>query len=175
VKAFLEAPLEVPAVIRLGGNAEEQAIAILNRSQPDITAPVEAYGKDDSPAFCAERLDDLIKTFKGPSSTRAGLAQPETSEPYEFETVTGGRISLDHTLCRKCESKVCIERCVPGILQLEDDVPTLTISREDAAKGGCTECLACQIECYYDGNKGGYIELPIPGLDDYAQSVAGEN
>jgi succinyl-CoA synthetase beta subunit len=39
VKAFLEQPLNVPAVIRLGGNAEERAIAILERAAPLISAP----------------------------------------------------------------------------------------------------------------------------------------
>ena len=62
---------------------------------------------------------------------------------------------------------------MPRILKLEDDVPILSIPSDEASKGGCTECLACQIECFYDGNKGGYIDLPIPGLDGYAQQATG--
>jgi len=174
VKAFLETPLQVPAVIRLGGNAEEQAIAILERSQPDIPAPIEAYGKDDSPAFCAERLDHLIQSYQRPSAPTGISPRPTAAEPYEFRTVTGGRVTFDHALCLDCESKVCIEQCIPEILELKNDVPILSITAEEAEKGGCTECLACQIECLYRGNKGGYIDLPIPGLDGYAQSLKGE-
>ncbi len=173
VKAFIEAPLQVPAVVRLGGNAEERALAILERAQKDIMPPIEAYGKDDSPAFCAERLDDLIQSFQ-PGSDRPERPPPYSAlEPYSFWTITAGTVTLDHARCRDCETKVCIESCVPAILVLEEGLPRLNISEEEASKGGCTECLACQIECYYEGNQGGYIELPIAGLDGYAQDTRG--
>jgi len=54
---------------------------------------------------------------------------------------------------------------VPTILDLEDGLPVLNIPEEDAKKGGCTECLACQIECFFDGNRGGQVILPIAGLE----------
>ncbi len=168
VKAFMEAPLTVPAVIRLGGNAEERAIAILDRAQGEIPAPVEGYGKDDSPDFCAERLDQLVQSYKPTPEAPAGLRRPEPRRPYSFGTVTGGSITLDHAACVDCESKVCVESCVPGILELRDDVPILCITPEEARKGGCIECLACEIECYFEGNQGGSIFLPLPGVDDVA-------
>jgi succinyl-CoA synthetase beta subunit len=164
VKAFMDAPLTIPAVIRLGGNAEERAIAILARAQAEIPAPVEGYGKNDSPDFCAERLDALIRNFTLPENV-PDRQRPAPQTPYTFETVTGGTVTLDHALCAECESKVCIETCVPQILSVENDVPVLNINREHAKKGGCIECLACEVECYFAGNKGGYIDLPIPGLD----------
>ncbi len=171
VKAFIEEPLTVPAVIRLGGNAEDLAIKILERAQPDIPAPVEGYGKDDSPDFCAERLQALIENEKAKadepegSPTATAREVPEPAEPYTFKTVTGGTVTLDHVRCRKCESKVCVERCAPGILSLNDEgLPVLNIPADEAARGKCTECLACDVECYYEGNKGGYIALPIKGL-----------
>lgn len=164
VKAFIEVPLAVPAVIRLGGNAEERAIAILERAQPQVPAPMEAYGKDDTPESCAERLDDLVRTFR-PTEAPPRRTRPPARQPYSFATITNGTVVLDHALCRDCESKVCVERCVPGILSLEGDVPVLNITTEEARKGGCTECLACEVECAFDGNAGGYVFLPIPGLD----------
>ena len=165
VKAFMEAPLTTPAVVRLGGNAEEQAIAILNRARDHFAAPVEAYGKDDSPDFCAERLRTLVDTWVPPAVAPPARIKPQATEPYTFETVTGGTVTLDHARCRDCETKVCVERCVPRILSLEGDVPVLNISREEAKKGGCVECLACDVECYFEGNQGGYVELPIAGLE----------
>jgi succinyl-CoA synthetase beta subunit len=167
VKAFLEEPLKVPAVIRLGGNAEERAIAILDQAKSQISVPIEGYGKDDTPEFCAERLDTLINTFQPPDAEPVGFTRPEAKDPYSFKTVTGGEIILDHAACRECKSKVCIETCVPQILSLDNNVPVLNITKEEAEKGRCIECLACEIECHFHGNQGGSIILPVPGLDAY--------
>ncbi|MDF1498872.1 MAG: acetate--CoA ligase family protein [Anaerolineales bacterium] len=164
VKAFMEEPLTVPAVLRLGGNAEQRAIAIIERAQAEIPAPVEAYGKDDSPEKCAERLDFLISSYSPPAERPTGRFPPDAAEPYQFSTITGGTVTLDHAACRRCDSKICLDTCIPQILSLEENVPVLNISREQAHKGGCIECLACQVECYFEGNRGGSVLLPIEGL-----------
>jgi succinyl-CoA synthetase beta subunit len=166
VKAFMEAPLSIPAVIRLGGNAEERAIEILNRAQSEIPAPIEGYGKNDSPEFCAERLHKLVREFEPAAKAPKGLIRPKPKNPYTFNTVTGGEVVLDHAACVTCESKVCIETCVPGILTLEEGVPVLNITEEEAQKGRCIECLACEVECFFEGNRGGQVVLPIPGLTE---------
>ena len=164
-KAFLEVPLNVPAVIRLGGNAEDRAIALMERVNNAIPVPIEAYGKDDSPDFCSDRLDVLVKDFLPVEDTAPPVEKPQPEEPYQFETVSGGTVLLDHAACRHCETHICIETCVPEILVLKDGLPVLNISAEEAQKGGCIECLACQVECYFGGNRGGYVDLPIPGLE----------
>ncbi len=163
VKAFMDAPLNVPAVIRLGGNAEEQAIAIVRRANGAFPAPVEAYGRADTPETCAARLRDLIDGYT-PQANPQPRALPPAQEPYQFETVTGGTVTFDHALCRACASKICVETCVPKILALAQGVPVLNIAPEEARRGGCTECLACEVECAFLGNQGGRITLPIPGL-----------
>ena len=170
VKAFLEDRLSVPAVIRLGGNMEEKAIEILERAAPEIPAPLEAYGKDDTADLCAERLDKLIREGKV-KDLRAAAARPEPREPYSFESPTG-TVTYDHAVCDTCESKVCVNTCVRKILQLEDGRPVLNISREDAKRGRCIECLACEVECHFEGQGGGYVDLPIPGLEEYRQHLA---
>jgi succinyl-CoA synthetase beta subunit len=172
VKAFLEEPLTVPAVIRLGGNAEDQAVEILERVNGLIPAPVEGYKKDDTPDYCAERLDALISSYEPPAERPAGRAKLMPEEPYSFETVTGGTVTYDHALCATCDSKVCVETCARKILSLnEKGLPVLNITAEEAKKGRCVECLACDVECYFRGNKGGYVELPIPGLDEYREKA----
>jgi succinyl-CoA synthetase beta subunit len=166
VKAFREAPLSVPAVIRLGGNAEVKAIQILTDYTRDLPVPVEAYGKDDTPDFCAERLEKLVEAAPPvPASVQVEWSKKEAAKPYRFASPTG-TIQFDHELCARCESKICIKECVPQILK-EDlhGLPVLNITPEEAKKGKCTECLACEVECFFGGNKGGYIELPIAGLD----------
>jgi len=174
VKAFLEEPLPIPAVIRLGGNAEEQAIAILERSRTELPAPLEAYGKDDSPDFCAARLRSLIDTYTPPDDPPPPPFREEPVAPYTFETVTGGTVTLDHARCRDCASKVCVTHCQPQILALADDVPVLAITREEARRGGCVECLVCEVECYFEGNRGGYVHLPIEGLAEYRAGRASD-
>ncbi len=172
VKAFLEEPLTVPAVIRLGGNAEDQAVEILERVNGLIPAPVEGYRKDDSPDFCAERLDRLITDHAPAAQAPAGRVPLPAAKPYRFETVTGGIVTLDHARCATCETKVCIPTCARGILSLNDAaLPVLNITPEEAKKGRCVECLACDIECYFHGNQGGFVELPIEGLDEYRQKA----
>ncbi len=165
VKAFLEEPLMVPAVIRLGGNAEDRAVEILERVNGHVPAPVEGYKKDDTPQFCAQRLRVLVEGYTPPAEKPEGRKKPVAQRPYTFETVTGGAVTLDHAVCAICESKVCVKECVPQILTLnEEGCPVLNITLEEAQKGRCIECLACDVACYLYGAGGGYMELPIPGL-----------
>ncbi|MBZ0290617.1 MAG: hypothetical protein K8I30_23535, partial [Anaerolineae bacterium] len=113
VKAFMDTQLNVPAVIRIGGNGEEQAMDILHRANGSFPAPVEAYGRDDTPEVCAGRLADLVATYTPEVVTPREI--PPAAEPYTFETVTHGTITYDHAICRDCETKACIEMCVPHI------------------------------------------------------------
>ncbi len=172
VKAFMDEPLNIPAVIRIGGNAEEQAIEILQRANGEYPAPLEAYGRDASPDFCAERLTALVESYV-PADAPEPRAFPAPREPYSFDTVTGGTITYDHAICRDCESKICVQTCVPQILSLDGDVPVLNISRDEARQGGCIECLACEVECYFRGAGGGRIALPIGGLDEVNRGDSG--
>jgi succinyl-CoA synthetase beta subunit len=164
-KAFREEHLIIPAVIRLGGNAEEKAIEILQRFCSQLSAPVEGYGRDDKPEYCAKRLKELLTNFK-PKAIPEPPIPPPAEHPYSFETFTG-KIIIDHDKCMSCKSKICIEACIPKILKLENGKAILNISLEEAKKGGCTECLACELECLDRGNKAINIELPIPGLEEY--------
>ncbi len=166
VKAFLEAHLDIPAVIRLGGNSEDKAVEILEQLNGRIPAPVEGYKKDDSPDFCAQRLDALIKTGEL-RDVPAPKPRPKPKKPYSFETVTGGTVTFDHAVCAACESKVCVKECARQILSLNDEgLPELNITPEEAQKGRCVECLACEVDCLLYGAGGGRVELPIPGLDE---------
>src|SRR5213075_2141175 len=59
-KAFWELNLDIPAVIRLGGNTEDRAVEILSRVSKLLSAPVEGYRKTDTPAFIATRFAELV-------------------------------------------------------------------------------------------------------------------
>ena len=165
VKAFREENLSIPAVIRLGGNQEDRAVKILTEYTKDLPAPVEGYKKNDSADYCAERMKSLIESFDQNSVEAKSFKPPVQEKPYSFKTLTG-EIFYDHALCADCADSPCIASCGPEILKLENDLPVLAISEEDAARGKCTECLACEQECHFHGNKGAYISLPIAGLGD---------
>src|SRR5438270_1090566 len=59
-KAFWELDLDIPAVIRLGGNTEDRAVDILQRMSKLLRAPVEGYRKTDAPAMIAGRFAELV-------------------------------------------------------------------------------------------------------------------
>jgi hypothetical protein len=128
---------------------------------------VEGYGRDDSPEFCARRLEELI--IENQHASHMVVPIPEKKIPedfYSFTTVTG-RLALDHAKCADCQTRGCIEACAPQILKLEENKPVLAIEREDAKKGKCTECLACEIYCKFHERNAIMIDLPIPGLKEY--------
>ena len=64
-----------------------------------------------------------------------------------------------------------VQECARSILTLEDGLPVLNIMPEEAKKGRCVECLACEVECFFRGAGGGYVELPIPGLEEHRASL----
>lgn len=173
VRAFREENLSVPAVIRLGGNQEDLAVEILAKYTKDLPGHVEGYKKDDSADFCAERLKILVDNYIEPEERKRIWKKPIADRPYSFETLTGS-VTFDYAKCEGCVSKACIEACKPEILKIDGEYPVLTIPEKEAKAGKCTECLACELTCEFEGNKGAYIDLPIPGLEEYRKKYRGE-
>src|SRR2546423_757012 len=64
-KAFWELDLDIPAVIRLGGNTEHRAVDILARISKLLNARIEGYRKTDAPATIANRFANLVAESKG--------------------------------------------------------------------------------------------------------------
>src|SRR5213082_2935357 len=64
-KAFWELDLDIPAVIRLGGNTEDRAVDVLQRVAKLLDARIEGYRKTDTPAFIAARFAELVAESKG--------------------------------------------------------------------------------------------------------------
>lgn len=170
LKAFREENLSVPAVIRLGGNQEEKAMEILRTYTRDLPAPVEAYGKNDSPGFCADRLLSLLKDFK-PKDRKVEPRKPIPEQSRYAFAIQTGEIEINHSLCLSCSKKPCVWECPKVVFKIMDGKPVLAMTPEEAQKGGCTECLACEIACEFDGNKALHISLPIPGLEEYREKV----
>ncbi len=171
VKAFHEESMAIPAVIRLGGNFEEKAIEILATYLRQIPAVVEGYGRDDAPEFCAARLEELVNRHPELGhEVRPLIDPPDPPDAYTFVTLTG-HLSFDHRMCPGCRTKGCVTACTPGILKLEAGLPVLAIPAEDAKKGKCTECLACEIFCKFHELDAIIVHLPIPGLKEYREII----
>lgn len=170
VKAFNEERLDIPGVIRLGGNFEEDAIEILTSYLKDIPAKVEGYGRDDSPEYCADRMEVLIEENDS-SHVVVPICDPVVPEgAYVFETFTG-KIFFDHSKCSNCRTRGCANACKAEILKIERGRPVLAIPGDEAKKGKCTECLACEIYCKFHEQDAISIHLPIPGLKEYREKV----
>ena len=167
VKAFLETPLRVPAVVRLGGNCEDEAVDILQNYTASLPVPVEGYKSGDSAAACARRLREMLEHPEDWGQAEATPQRPKPNVSYSFPTVTGGEIAFDDERCLQCKDHPCIPACKPQILSLEGKTVRLNISLEEARSGKCTECLACEQECYFHAEGAIRITLPIPGLDEY--------
>jgi succinyl-CoA synthetase beta subunit len=161
VKAFRELWLDVPAVIRLGGNGEDRAVEFIEKGCKDLPAPVEGYKKHDSPEFCAERMRALM-TEKIEATEKP--AEESFNADYEFDSPTG-KVSFDYSKMDDAGAQLIVDLCKPGILKLENGKPVLSVTREEAAKNKCIECLACEIESQFEGYDAVRITLPTPGLD----------
>ncbi len=171
VKAFYEENLDIPGVIRLGGNFEEKAIEILAAYLKDIPARVEGYGRDDSPEHCAERMEMLIEENDFACHEVRPIRDPIIPEgAYAFETFTG-KIFFDHSKCPHCRTKGCVDACKAEILKIHRGRPVLAVSENEARNGKCTECLACEIYCKFHEQDAITIHLPIPGLREYREMV----
>jgi len=93
----------------------------------------------------------------------------------EFNVFSGGFVRFDLDVCTRCGSKACVTACnapnLACVLKLDNDVPGLRMTPAEAARGGCIECLACELACDTDGIGGITFALPMPELDSYLHDM----
>ncbi|MBU1205547.1 MAG: hypothetical protein KKH04_01245 [Proteobacteria bacterium] len=85
---------------------------------------------------------------------------------FEERTI---KVTIDEEKCLGCQTHVCAQACKTfdrGILVIKDSKPALGGDAEFAKRVG-TECLACEYECWFRGNKAITIDAPTPGLEEY--------
>ncbi len=159
-KAFWELELNIPAVIRLGGNTEDLAVDILQSATRDLSATVEGYKKTDPPAKIAARFAALVA---------ASQAEPWTPRPPRKPAfvgqasamswpIRGGTLWIDPRAWS--ENGPAIVARSGGLLR--DDGGRPSVVGDVATKD--SEFIACEVECRRDGVPGVYVELEIPGL-----------
>jgi succinyl-CoA synthetase beta subunit len=163
-KAFWELDLDIPAVIRLGGNTEDRAVEILTRMSKLLGARIEGYRKTDAPATIANRFAELVaesrgKKWKARSPRTPTFIKDKSAAMFE---VKGGRLWIDNTMWPLIRS--AIENHSGGLIVDRADAPAINLPAEEfAAKD--SELVACDVECRLAEIDGFYLELDIPGLE----------
>lgn len=74
----------------------------------------------------------------------------------KFNVFSGGTVTIDHSRCVKCETKVCVDVCQTVgngfILGLnEDGLPHLIVDEAQVARGACVEDMGCMLACQIKG------------------------
>jgi hypothetical protein len=164
-KAFWELDLDIPAVIRLGGNTEDRAVDILARMSKLLRAPIEGYRKTDTPAFIAGRFAELVANAGGtkwkPRPQRVpDFVRSSSAKPFP---VKDGRVWID--LTRWGDIRSFVEAQSNGLVIDRKGAPTPAVPNEEFANKD-SELLACSTECRMAGLEGFWLQLDVPGLDE---------
>jgi succinyl-CoA synthetase beta subunit len=165
-KAFWELDLDIPAVIRLGGNTEDRAVDILQRMSELLRAPVEGYRKTDTPARIAGRFAELVAGAGGAKwKPRAPRVPKFVKDPSAtMFPVKSGRVWID--TAKWPQIRQAIETHSGGLIVDRAGAPKVSGLASEEFANKDSELLACNVECRLAGVEGFYLELDIPGLDE---------
>src|SRR3954451_4404713 len=169
-KAFWELHLDIPAVVRLGGNTEDRAVEILQSVSKLVPARIEGYKKPDPPAKIAARFASLVAESKvKPWTPRKPKVAKFVKDPSVTKlAVKNGRVWIDTARCP--EIRAAVETHSGGLIIDRDGAPVAALPNEEFATKD-SELLACDVECRLAGSEGFYLELNIPGLDELIMST----
>src|SRR5436190_3387284 len=164
-KAFWELDLDIPAVIRLGGNTEDRAVDILRRISKLLRVPVEGYRKADTPAMIASRFAELVAEGNSAKWKPRLPLVPKFVKNRSGTTlpVKNGRVWIDTAQWPKI--RPVVETHSGGLIVDREGAPAAALPTEEFATKD-SELLACDVECRLAGIEGFYLELHIPGLDE---------
>jgi succinyl-CoA synthetase beta subunit len=164
-KAFWELDLDIPAVIRLGGNTEDRAVDILQRMSKLLRAPVEGYRKTDSPAMIAERFAKLVASAGGTKWKPRPQRRPDFVHGSSAKAfpVKDGRVWID--IARWRDIRGFVEAQSGGLIVDRENAPFITLPQEEFATKD-SELLACSTECRMASLEGFWLQLDVPGLDE---------
>jgi len=164
-KAFWELDLDIPGVIRLGGNTEDRAVDILHRMSKLLRAPIEGYRKTDTPATIATRFAELVGSAGGTKWTPRIPRAPHFIKDSSVVSlpVKNGSVWIDTKQWPKI--RTAVETHSGGLIVDREGVPAPSLPDEEFATKD-SELLACDVECRLAEVEGFYLELDIPGLDE---------
>jgi succinyl-CoA synthetase beta subunit len=164
-KAFWELELDIPGVIRLGGNTEDRAVDILSWMSKLLCAPVAGYRKSDAPAMIATRFAELVTEANGAKwKPRLPRTPKFIKDPSAtMLAVKNGRVWID--TMQWPHIRAIVEKHSGGLIIDREGAPAAALPSEEFATKD-SELLACDVECRLAGIEGFYLELDIPRLDE---------
>jgi succinyl-CoA synthetase beta subunit len=176
-KAFWELELSIPAVVRLGGNAEDRAVEILQSACAELPARVEAYRKNDPPARIAARFAELVAEHQQRAGERA-LWSPRTPRVPAFVEapgtpcfeLKGGRLFIDPKVWAHAAPAIIARS--NGTLRDERGVPAPALASAEF-QGKDSDLIACEVECRRDGIGGVFVRLDLPATGAGEHGKAG--
>ena len=98
------------------------------------------------------------------------------SEVLTFKVRSGGTVRIMLERCAECSTKACLDVCrVQGGPLVADEargVPALNQSLAEIERGGCVECLGCELDCALRGRQAVRIVLPMARFEEYLAGLA---
>jgi succinyl-CoA synthetase beta subunit len=159
-KAFIELKMEIPAVIRLGGNSEDRAVDILEDACKNLPAQIRGFKKDDTPGRCASVFANLVedtnKTNDGMTRHVPDFVGSDSAASFPIKY---GVLWIDNLTNEVAEIVVNNSN---GLLAIDDSgqpIPTVDITDKDS------DLIACEIECLRAGHPAVFVDMPVKGLD----------
>lgn len=167
-KAFNEVGLDIPAVIRLGGNSEDRAVEILESACRGLKGKVEGYKKDDTPTDVAQRFHTLVQEWK------AAGGRARDAHRRRVPAFVGAPASQKFALKRgaawidapKCDAaaRAAIIRHTGAILKEEHGVIVPAVAPEELAEKD-SEFIMAEVELIRTKTPVLFVDMPIAGID----------
>lgn len=171
-KAFLELNLNIPALVRLGGNSEDRAVDILEDACRDLPGAVEGYKKDHTPAFIASRFRSLVEAAAGamwiPRARRIPQyvgAPSALSFPVRFGAGWEGACWIDPAAVTPRAAEI-IAAHAPGVFEFAAPGAVTLAESPETASAKDAELIAAEVELARAGLPVLFVDIPIPSLDD---------
>jgi len=169
-KAFWEMQLDIPAVIRSGGNSEDRAVEVLTDGTRDLATTVEGYRKDDPPAKIARRFAELVAKGNAKWKPRPRRVPPFVGAASSVSLpIKGGKVWID--VSKWPQAKAVVDRFAPNVLKDERGKPAPATPRPEDFAAKDSELIACEVECRRAGVEAIFVDLDVPGMNDVAQTV----
>ncbi|MDZ4754474.1 MAG: ATP-grasp domain-containing protein [Phycisphaerae bacterium] len=162
-KAFWELQLDIPAVVRLGGNTEDRAVEILTSASRDLSSTVEGYRKTDAPAFIARRFAELVTAANGRTWKPRGRRVPAYVGAASSLSmpIKGATVWIDAACWNDARAIVIANSS--GLVRDGDGRPAFTLPAAELA-GKDSEFIACEVECRRAGIGALFVDLQVPNL-----------
>jgi succinyl-CoA synthetase beta subunit len=157
--------LDIPAVIRLGGNSEDRAVEVLTDGTRELSTTIEGYRKDDPPAKIARRFAELVEKRSATWKPRPRRVPPFVgAAPSISFPIKGGKLWIDPS--KWPQAKAVVDRFAPNVLRDERGKPVPATPRPEDFATKDSELIACEVECRRAGIDGLFVDLDIPGLSE---------